>query len=296
MMSTTVKSVIFLAITFAVTWGIVIGGWSAGWHNDPQRAFYVLTLSMFGPAIAALICSTAFEKGRRLGALGLRFKPNWWWLLAWLFPVLIASGSVALTIALSPHGLVDPGSAAIALAEARSPQAAEQARAIPFLGVIVLVQALLLGALVNGVILTISEELGWRGYLYDLWRGAGFWRSSLATGAFWGIWHAPMIYLFGHNYPDHRLLGVGLFTVFCMILSPMMTLVRDRGQSVWAAGVFHGTFNALGGLTVLMVGNAAFPWNGAVGIGGFIALAIGFAVVVVLQRGGTPPDAVPAQA
>ena len=98
------------------------------------------------------------------------------------------------------------------------------------------------------------------------------------------LWHAPMIYLFGHNYPDDRLLGVGLFTLFCALLSPIMTLVRDRGQSTWAAGIFHGTFNALGGLTVLMVGGAPFPWNGVVGIGGYLALALG--VVAVLLFGG----------
>ncbi len=294
-MSTTAKSTIFLVIAFAITWAIVIGAWAMGMHETPQLAFYVLAGSMFGPSIAALICVAAFEKGRRAIALGLRFKPNWWWALAWLIPVLLCAAAVALTVLLSPHAYVDPGQAAIALAEAHSPEAAAQARAIPYLGAIVVVQALLVGALINAVLLTISEELGWRGYLYDLWRGAGFWRSSLATGAVWGAWHAPMIYLFGHNYPDDRLLGVGLFTVFCVLLSPLMTLVRDRAQSTWAAGIFHGTFNALGGLTVLMVGGAAFPWNGIVGIGGFAALALGIVLVFAVQRGGERLNSTAAQ-
>jgi len=293
-MSTATKSIIFLAIAFAVTWAIVIASWSLGLHENPQTGVYILAASMFGPSIAALICVFAFEKGRRSEALGLRFKPNWWWLLAWLAPIAIAFGGVALTVALSEHDYVGPGESVIAMLEATAPQAVEQVRALPALDIIIMAQALLLGAVVNTVILTFSEELGWRGYLYDLWRGMGFWRASLLTGVIWGIWHAPMIYLYGHNYPDNRVLGVGLFVIFCTLLSPIITLIRERGKSVWAAGIFHGTFNALGGLTVLMVGNAAFPWNGAVGIGGFAMLAIGFLVTVLVQRGGERAVTAPA--
>ena len=52
-------------------------------------------------AIAALICTFAFEKtGERVRALGLHFKPNLWWLLAWLIPIVLAGASVAFTLAL----------------------------------------------------------------------------------------------------------------------------------------------------------------------------------------------------
>jgi hypothetical protein len=155
----------------------------------------------------------------------------------------------------------------------------------------IVTMAITLGALFNWVILTFTEELGWRGYLHHLWRPAGFWRASLGTGVVWGIWHAPMIYLFGHNYPDpnDRVMGVGLFVVFCMLLSPIMTFLRDRTNSVWSAGLFHGTFNALGGLTVAAISNPAFPWNGIVGIGGYLALAIGVVIVALLQRGQSEP-------
>ena len=57
--------------------------------------------------------------------------------------------------------------------------------------------------------------------------------------------------------------------------------------SVWAAGVFHGVFNAAAGLTLLSLSDASFPWNGVVGIGGFVALGIGAAITFLLQRGAT---------
>ena len=63
-----------------------------------------------------------------------------------------------------------------------------------------------------------------------------------ATGVVWGVWHAPAIFFYGHNYPDDRVLGLGLFVLFCMLLAPIITLVRERGGSVWAAGIIprHG--------------------------------------------------------
>lgn len=286
-MSVTNKSIIFLAITFVVTWSIVIAGWAAGFHTNQAYAIATLALSMTGPAVAALICSFAFEKGGRLAALGLHFKPNWWWLAAWLLPVLISSASVLATLLLSDHQYVDPGAATIAMMQEQAPGQADQLRALPFLSALIFAQALLIGPFINTFVLTFTEELGWRGYLYGLWRGAGFWRTSLGTGAIWGVWHAPMIYLFGHNYPNDRLLGVGLFVIFCMLISPIITLVRERAGSVWAAGIFHGTINALGGMSMLVLGMADFPWNGIVGIGGFVALALGFIVTLLLRRSQT---------
>lgn len=295
-MSTTNKSIIFLGLAFAISWAVVIGGWAMK-LNETSAGQFVLAASMFGPSIAAFACVMLFEKGRRAESLGLRFKPNWWWLVAYLVPILIAAASVALSIAFGGSTFVDPGAGTIALVEQVAPEQAEQTRAMaPILGLIVLVQALIIGALFNAVILTFSEELGWRGYLHGLWRGAGFWRASLGTGAIWGLWHAPAIFLFGLNYPDDRGIGIALFVAFCMLLSPILTLIRDRGASVWAAGIFHGTFNAVAGLTLITLSNPVFPWNGVVGIGGFVALAIGVAIVALLRRNTTESAAAPAAA
>lgn len=291
-MSTTLKSAIFLAIAYAVTWAIVIAGWSAGLHEgSPQVAVAVLAVSMVGPTVAALICAIAFEKGQRTKALGLGGRWSLWWIAAALAPIAIAAASVALTVLLSDRTYVDIGSEASAAAAA---QGQDLSQVPPFFlsTPFIVGMAIIVGGLINWVILTFTEELGWRGYLHHLWRPAGFWRASLGTGLAWGFWHAPMIYLFGHNYPDpdDRLMGVGLFVIFCMLLSPILTLIRDRTNSVWSAGLFHGMFNAVGGLTVAMLSNPVFPWNGIVGIGGFLALALGLAVVVVLQRGGARTD------
>lgn len=286
-MSTTMKSVIFLAITYAVTWGIAIWGWTAGLHEgNPQIAVAVIAASMIGPAVAALICTMAFEKGQRIKALGLGSRWTWWWPIAWLAPIAIAAGSVALTVLLSDRTYVDIGGAVAAAASAQG-QDMSQAPAFMLSTAFIVGMAIVVGSLINWLILTFTEEIGWRGYLHHLWRPSGFWRASLGTGAVWGFWHAPIIYLYGHNYPDpdDRIMGAGLFVIFCMLLSPIMTFIRDRTNSVWSAGLFHGTFNALGGLTIAALSNPVFPWNGIVGIGGYASLAIGVVIVALLQRG-----------
>jgi uncharacterized protein len=49
--------------------------------------------------------------------------------------------------------------------------------------------------------------------------------------------------------------------------------------------------NAIAGLTVLSLSRAEFPWNGMLGIGGYTALAIGVAIVFLMQRGARAPVA-----
>jgi membrane protease YdiL (CAAX protease family) len=236
--------------------------------------------------VAALICMIAFEKGQRVKSLGLGGRWSLWWFVAALAPIAIAAGSVGLTLLLSDRTYIDIGEATAASAAAQG-QDLSQVPEFFVSTAFIVGMAIVVGGLINWLILTFTEELGWRGYLHHLWRPFGFWRASLGTGAFWGFWHAPMIYLFGHNYPDpdDRLMGVGLFVIFCMLISPLMTLIRDRTNSVWAAGLFHGMFNAVGGLTLAAISNPTFPWNGIVGIGGYAALAISLAIVaLIVQR------------
>ena len=281
-MSATRKAIVFLALTFALSWGVTIGGWALGAQRASLAAFVTLVLMMAGPAIAAFTCAMLFEKGRRIDALGLRFTFNIWWLYAWLIPFALAGISTAATVLFGGRHLADPAQQILIMSEGHvPPEKMGQLRALaPILDLILPVQ-ILLGSVINAIALTFTEELGWRGYLYDLWRRFGFWRCALTTGFIWGVWHAPAIYLYGLNYPDNRLIGIPIFIAFCMLTAPIMTLVRDRGGATWAAGTTHGTINALGGVTMIVINDASFPWAGIVGIGGFVALVLGvFAVAL----------------
>jgi hypothetical protein len=105
----------------------------------------------------------------------------------------------------------------------------------------------LMGALASGatfhLIYCLGEEIGWRGYLYRQVRTWGFWRASLLTGLVWGPWHF-------HNalFAESSQTGPGsyllLITAQTILMSPVMSLLRERARSVWAPAAFHATWNA----------------------------------------------------
>ncbi len=279
-MTVTKKAIIFLVLTFVVSWTALILASSQG-HSDISGAPLSLFINAFGPGFAALVCSIAFEKGQRLKALGLCLRPNWWWLWALLIPFGLTALTVLVTALFSPHRLVGIEDMARQLAAERHQHYSD--------ATVYLLQAagvMGLTIVAFAILFTLSEELGWRGYLYHLWRRFGFWRFSLATGLIWGVWHWPMIYLFGLNYPDQRVLGLFIFPIYTTLLAALMTLVRDRGRSVWAAGIMHGTGNAVVLLTMITLDAPQFPWT-APGLSGFAATAIGALLIAQFQRRDT---------
>jgi hypothetical protein len=109
---------------------------------------------------------------------------------------------------------------------------------------------------------------------------------SLTIGLIWGVWHAPLV-LMGHNYPGLGWTGVGLMTVWTILLTPYLALARERGGGVWSAGAFHGSLNAVAGIGLLFQTQTAWPWNGLLGLAGFGVLAAGW-VLIALFRSKRP--------
>src|SRR5512147_567579 len=120
-MSTTRKSLIFLALTFAISWGVTFAGAALGLNTKPAAVFWILLAMMFGPSIAATICAFAFERGHVREALGLKWTPNWWWLLAWLGAFILGALAVGATVLSGHSGLADPAEATIAQVAALRP-------------------------------------------------------------------------------------------------------------------------------------------------------------------------------
>ncbi len=228
------------------------------WLTSPLPVVPVLVLvgMMWTPALAALIVQRV--NGEPVaGPLGLRLGRLRWVAAAVAAPLLVYALILAVGWALPGVGFDPTLQAFLARLEGQLPsEAVEQARqqlaglpvhplALAFLAMIPA------GLPVNGLA-ALGEELGWRGWLYEALRPLGFWRSSLLTGALWGLWHAPII-LQGHNFPDHRQAGVLVMIVGCVAMSPLLAFFRARSQTVISAAVFHGAFNAGGGITALVL-------------------------------------------
>jgi membrane protease YdiL (CAAX protease family) len=115
--------------------------------------------------------------------------------------------------------------------------------------------------------------LGWRGLLLRESEPLVFWRSSALIGLVWGFWHALLI-LHRHNYPEHRWAGVFLMTAMTVLLSPLLSYLTIRANSVLAAAIFHGTFNATAGLAIVVIRGSNDLTTGVTGLAGRTVLAM----------------------
>lgn len=275
---------VFFLVAFGWSWtiGLIIHvlGWMSPAKPSPYAAL-ALFVYMCGPAIGAVVAAMAFDRGRRRAALGLRKPFNLWLVPAWLAPLALTAAALGFTLAFSGYAYQP---LEVAIEQALKAQGRDQASlpmSIHAIALLQLASAPLIGPLINWPLL-LTEELGWRGWLWDRWARLGFWPNVLATGLVWGLWHAPIVML-GFNYPGMPVLGPILMIALCVGLSAPLHHIRERGGSVWHAALFHGTFNAVGALSIALVAGADMPWRGIVGAGGFMALALAAAIVFLLR-------------
>jgi uncharacterized membrane protein len=55
-----------------------------------------------------------------------------------------------------------------------------------------------------------------------------------------------MVWLLGLSFGAGSVAGLAYYPLALIGLAPLMTLLRDRGASVWVSGIYHGTSNAVG--------------------------------------------------
>ncbi|AQL43119.1 hypothetical protein BV210_10505 [Halorientalis sp. IM1011] len=238
---------------------------------------------MFSPLVAGLV--VCLTRDVSLSTVGLRVgRPRWF---AAAIGCSLALVGLTLGLALSVPGIglatgVDP-----------IPGLELPDGLLGLAAMLALVVAL--GSTVNAVF-AFGEEFGWRGYL--LWELAplGFWKASLAIGALWGVWHAPVIAA-GYNFPDFPLVGIGVMTAACIAFSPVYTYLTVRAESVIAAALLHGVFNGSAGLVVAYAATEDVAFDqlvanpvGAAGIVAFGLAALAIAVTGTPELAATFPD------
>lgn len=280
--------VLQLGVTCAFSWSLWALLYVLGPGLHPVARTIVMAVSMFGPALGALVAQR--RAGEQVaGPLAVIVKPNRWWFVAWLLPlalqpIVIALGLLVPGVEWSPDlsGFLERLAATIPPEQLEESRAKLAAFPKPALVTIMVGQALVAGISINALA-AFGEELGWRGWLFRHFGALGFWRRSAVVGVLWGLWHAPII-LQGHNYPQHPVAGVGLMVVFCLLLAPLHDLVRLRGGSVWAAAVLHGSVNASAGFGVLLLRGGDDLTIGMTGLAGLVTLALANLAVFVVDR------------
>lgn len=272
------KILLFLAITFGLSWTMALVYWLAGGStNTASTPYFIMTITfMFTPMISALLVQKLIFKQDIKKSLGVNFKWNRWWTIAWLLPLVIALATMGVGL-LFPSVSFSPGMEGMfdRFEGLLTPEQMDEMRNMklpvhPFF--ITLVQGLIAALTINAVA-GFGEELGWRGILHESLKHKGFWRMSVIIGLIWGIWHAPII-LMGHNYPENPITGVFVMIAFCILFAPIFTLIREKSGSVISASILHGGINALGGSSVMLLKGGNELLIGLTGLAGFIVLAI----------------------
>ena len=284
----TKKILLFILLTFFIDWALVFLFITMGGKVDSVGIMLLGAAYMFVPMIVTIIIQKAILKQPLAQPMGVSFKVNRWFFVAWFLPVIIAFAVMGVSL-LIPGVTFTPDMSGFmdSLASALSPEQMEQAReqlaSMPVHPVwLVVVLALISGTTTNAI-LGFGEELGWRGFLLKELGFMGFWKSSALIGFIWGIWHAPLV-LLGLNYPQNPQLGVVLMTAWTILIAPLFSYIRIKSRSVIAASIFHGTINAVPGLAVILISGGNDLTVGLTGLAGFIVFALANILLWIYDR------------
>lgn len=95
-------------------------------------------------------------------------------------------------------------------------------------------------------LMTIGEEIGWRGFLQKkLLEKNSLLKSLIFLGLIWGFWHFPLI-TNGFNYPEYPIWGAFLiFPLSTVFISFFMGWLTLNSKSIWPAVLAHGGINSI---------------------------------------------------
>jgi membrane protease YdiL (CAAX protease family) len=274
----TKKILLFTGLTFFIDWSLVGLYLALGGQTDSAGMALLAVLYMFVPMLVAIWVQKRIFKQPLAGPLGISFKVNRWFFVAWFLPLLIAFATMGISL-LIPGVSFTPdmsgffNSISGALTPEQMEQAKQQLAAMPAHPIwFIVILALIAGTTVNAVA-GFGEELGWRGFLVKELSFLGFWKSSALIGLIWGLWHAPLV-LLGLNYPHYPQLGILIMTGWTIVMAPVFSYIRLKAKSVIAAAIFHGTINGVPGLAVVLLTGGDELTVGITGLAGFITFVM----------------------
>lgn len=279
------KTWLFLMFVFGISYLMAGVFLALGWEFASVKGMIMTIAYMFTPALSVIIVEKLVYQEEILNRLLVSFQLNWWFLAAVILPPILAFLTFSVSLLLPGVSFAPGMEGMFARYETilTAEQLAEMKNNLDSMPVhpvlFILLQGLVAGVTINAFA-GFGEELGWRGFLVRQFEKMKFWKAAGIIGFIWGIWHAPII-LMGHNYPQHPVAGVFMMTVWCILLSPLFLYITIKSKSVIAASILHGTINATGALSVLLISGGNDLLVGLTGLAGMIALAAVVAVFIV---------------
>ena len=103
------------------------------------------------------------------------------------------------------------------------------------------------GLILGTLVISMGEELGWRGYLLPRLLPLGKMRALVLVGLIQAAWHMPLIFFTTEIYaPEaNKLIVLPLFVATIIGESFFLGPLRLYTGSVWPASLGHATFNGI---------------------------------------------------
>ena len=93
-----------------------------------------------------------------------------------------------------------------------------------------------------GSLSAIGEEIGWRGFLWPLFRRhVGFWQAAALMIPIWWVYHLPAILWWGYGSVG----GIPAFTVALVGFVLFVGVLTERSNSIWPSVLAHGAWNGM---------------------------------------------------
>jgi len=263
------QTILFAILVILISWTAAALFYLLNGNLQTTAGFVFASGYMFFPLLSVVIVQ-AIHKEPILKGLGVSFKLNRWFAVAWLLPVVFNVAAMFAS-ALFPPMRFSTETPILQDALAQMSQSIPDIDAYKLLA-ITIVSGLSAGITINALF-AFGEEIAWRGWLLKQFEGVTFLKASLIIGVFWGIWHAPLIAM-GHNYAQHPFIGLGMMIVCCVLLTPVIQYIRVKSKSVITAAIFHGTLNAGAGMSLMYIDNFNDLLGGSAGLAGFLVLLV----------------------
>ncbi|MFG1924991.1 CPBP family intramembrane glutamic endopeptidase [Cryptosporangium sp. NPDC048952] len=204
----------YLILTFGSTWGWIAVAWAVGWSMGNPLAQLPMA---FAPAVAAFVVRKYVTREGFADA-GLRVRvPVRWYAVAWLVPIAVLAGIMALAAVFA--GYRPAGFGVIAA----------------FAGIALLVPPIFFG-----------EEFGWRGYLQQRIHPNPT-TAILVTGVIWAVWHWPLAFA-GYSDYDNIPLGLATWGAHTTLMAILLGWLFVKTASVWVTSLAHGCSNMVVGV------------------------------------------------
>lgn len=283
------KTTLFLILTFAISFSVA-GLYKLFGSSGPGNIQFTIlgAAYMFIPTFCVLIVEKLIYKEKIKTNLLISFKPNRWFLVAWLSMPIVAFSTLGINLLLpgisynhEMTGLFDRLTNILSPEEIEKAKVSLQTLPISYIW-IVLIQGMFAGITINALF-AFGEELGWRGFLLRQFQNFTFIKASLVIGFIWGIWHAPLI-LMGHNYPQHPQIGALIMIVWCILLTPFHLYITIKAKSVIAAAIMHGTINGTGAISIIGITGGNDLTSGITGLPGFIVLSLSLIILFIYDH------------